>query len=297
MRFRQLFIIMIAAILFLFTACNQTPKQVPIVPIPDTVPAIAGNAEVRVLDIGKADVILVTAADKTVLIDVGESDDGGRIANVLDSLEREHIDLMVITHFDRDHVGGYMRIVERLPVGKIYYPNYRGTRDECVAFYDDLETSQRDAMAVTENISVTLGELYIEISPTKSIEYVTDAEHKRDNDNDMSLLISVWHGENRLLFAGDAEDARLREILNSNTNLRSTFLKVPHHGNLNGYSKNFLSAVHPVYAIICDSKKNPANETILSLLNSMKTEVMCTRDGDITLVSDGKTLTMTQGKI
>ena len=293
MKPRFLLLTFLLVFTILLSACvDQPPKQSAQVPIPDTVPAVSGTVEIHFPSVGKADAIIMLTANQTIVIDLGESDDGARVANTLQTLGRDHIDMLIITHFDKDHVGGFSTVSQRISIGKIYYSNYRNDRPECIDFYRQIEEEQMDALAVTEDIALTVDDIYMTIQPTKTAVFNSDASQMQGNDNDMSLLVSVWHGKIRMLFTGDAEDVRLREIMKSN--VRAQFLKVPYHGNALGFSKGFFDAVRPEYAVICDSKKYPANATVLALLKNLNATTMCTREGDITLISDGKVLNMTQ---
>ena len=54
-------------------------------------------------------------------------------------------------------------------------------------------------------------------------------DYGEDEENDFSLVVRLTHGDVRFLFAGDAENARLAELLDEG-DLASDVLKVPHHG-------------------------------------------------------------------
>ena len=62
--------------------------------------------EVTVLDAGKADAILLTTPDSAVLIDCGEKGFGDEILGELAARGIGRLDVLIVTHFDQDHVGG-----------------------------------------------------------------------------------------------------------------------------------------------------------------------------------------------
>lgn len=68
--------------------------------------------EVTLLKVGKADAIVVQAQAQTMVIDTGEDDDGAELVSFLKSQGCEKVDTLIITHFDKDHVGGADRGVE-----------------------------------------------------------------------------------------------------------------------------------------------------------------------------------------
>ena len=67
-------------------------------------------------------------------------------------------------------------------------------------------------------------------------------------------------------------------------------LKVPYHGRAVDVSAAFLSACHPKIAFITDSDDDPADPIVVKLLESMGTDVHSARDGDLCVVSDGKSV-------
>ena len=92
-----------------------------------------------------------------------------------------------------------------------------------------------------------------------------------------------------MLFAGDAEYARISELLKTD-NLQSTILKVPHHGRINANSLALIEYVKPKYAIITSSKSEPEDQEILDILASKGITTYLTREGNVTI-------TMTAGDI
>ena len=69
-------------------------------------PAAQDTLEVCFLKVGKADAIVLMCRDETMVIDCGEEDDGREVLACLKSRGVKEVDVLVITHFDKDHVGG-----------------------------------------------------------------------------------------------------------------------------------------------------------------------------------------------
>ena len=109
----------------------------------------------------------------------------------------------------------------------------------------------------------------------------------------MSLVIDIVHEKNRFLLAGDAIKNRLQELIDMD-NINSTFLKIPHHGKYEELTQIFLEKVHPTYAAITCSKEKPAYKKTLEILNNLKTQTYLTTDGDITVISNGSSIKVTQ---
>lgn len=66
----------------------------------------ANSMTVLYLDVGKADCTILTDGAHTVLIDCAEADDGETLLSVLKENRISQIDLLIVTHFDKDHIGG-----------------------------------------------------------------------------------------------------------------------------------------------------------------------------------------------
>ena len=77
--------------------------------------ADAGGDELTAvfLDVGKADAILLYNGEMAALIDAGENDDGDAVVEAIRARGIERLDLMIITHFDKDHVGGADKVRRR----------------------------------------------------------------------------------------------------------------------------------------------------------------------------------------
>lgn len=80
--------------------------------------------EVTVLKIGKADAILIALPDAAVLVDAGEDEDAGEILENLEKQGIERLDAMIITHFDKDHVGGADGVLRGVAVEQVVDPQY-----------------------------------------------------------------------------------------------------------------------------------------------------------------------------
>ena len=64
---------------------------------------------VTFLDVGKADSMIIRTPQSTVIIDCGEKGDGKEIVSLLEDEGVTTVDYLIITHYDKDHVGGHPR--------------------------------------------------------------------------------------------------------------------------------------------------------------------------------------------
>ena len=120
-----------------------------------------------------------------------------------------------------------------------------------------------------------------------------------DSDlNNASIVLRVVYGDVSFLLTGDIFVKAEREILSSGVDVRSTVLKVPHHGSRTSSSPEFVEQVGPSVAVISVGADNrfghPHAETLEVLARyAPEARVMTTRDhGTIRFVTDGTTLSV-----
>jgi competence protein ComEC len=96
------------------------------------------------------------------------------------------------------------------------------------------------------------------------------------------------------LFPGDVESSAEGEILKTGVSLRSTVLKVPHHGSKTSSTKDFLEAVRPRFAVFTvrgGARPRLPNPGILERYEAMGVKILRSdQHGAITFVTDGKDL-------
>lgn len=241
--------------------------------------------EMIVFKVGKADSMLVTVGEHHILIDTGEDEDGEKVLKYLNEHGIETIDYLILTHFDKDHIGGADTIINNSNVLQVIAPNYTKDSRQYNEYTTALIKNDISATILNAELSLTLGEAQVTISPGEKRSY--------KKDNDYSLVVSIQHGYNSFLFTGDAEEVRLAELIEEG-NLAHTFLKVPHHGRFNDKSAEFIREVNPKYAVITSSNKNPEDDRIVEALKSVGAAVFTTRNGSISVISDGKTIAIQQ---
>ena len=241
----------------------------------------AGELKVVFFDVGQGDsALLKFPDDRYMLIDGGRksfSYDSGLYA-IVPYLKRngiKHIDKMVFSHPDADHIGGIQAVVRSVSVGRVYEsPAEKSTR-----IYGELETILTERQIARQTVSggMRLGDsdcyrIYVLHPP---ITFHTDA----GNVNNYSLVIMVVYGEQRFLFTGDIEVYSEKMLERFGDFLRCGVLKVAHHGSGDASSAAFLQRVKPEYAVISAGEYNPYNlphPSVLERLNNINAEIIRT---------------------
>lgn len=248
---------------------------------------------ITALSVGKADALIVQQGDHVLLIDAGEKDDGDEIVRFFRDRGIDQIDLFVVTHFDKDHVGGAALVAEQMEVSAVLLPDYDGDRPEYTEFLEVLE-GHPDVQRVAAPLqSLSLGELQVTVYPAPDPESIQDTEDEYDND--LSLVTSIRYGSKGFLLTGDIERERIRQMLSEDVDWKHDWIKMPHHGRYQKELEDLLDAVAPEAAVICCSNKNPAEEETLALLKERGIAVWDTKDQAVVTVCDKETITVTSG--
>lgn len=246
---------------------------------------------ITALPVGKADALIIQEGSHTVVIDTGEEEDGPYLVKELKSRGADKVDILLVTHFDKDHVGGAAYLADHMEISSVRMPDYEGDRPEYQAFLQSIQ-GHPDVrrMATPEQLSV--GGMQFTIYPAEDPEEImnTDGEY----DNDLSLVASMAYGSGKFLFTGDIEETRICQMLSSDTDWQHDWLKMPHHGRYNDALSELLDAVKPDTAVICCSEKKPAEEETLKLLKEKQTEVWDTSRRAVVTESDGEQIRIYQ---
>ena len=250
-------------------------------------PAPESGMDIYTFSIGKADCSLLSFDGAYVLIDTGEEDDGDDIVRELRDLKVEKLDLVILTHFDKDHIGGFPEIADALPIGKAILPDYVRDSDQYRAMEKALAAHSIPTERLSADAAFDLGKAKFAVYPsTKAYD------PEKGNDNQMSLVTAISFDQVRLLFLADAEGSWLKDLCYGGIELGCDVIKIPCHGKWQKNITALLALSLPSYAIVTDSNKNPADDKTLDALNTMDIKTLRTIDGDIHLFTDGKKVTV-----
>ncbi len=234
--------------------------------------------ELYAFSIGKADALLIRTNDAAIMIDTGENGDGKVLVNKLNALGVEKLDLLILTHYDKDHIGGADKIIERIPIDRIVLPAYEKDSKQFQQLADALQQTSAEVLYPEADVSLTYGEMLLSI-------WVSPVPFDGKSDNEQSLIAKLIYDGRTYLFMGDAVESELKKLIYSGKNLTCDVLKLPHHGVYDENLPALLTVTMPQVVIICDSAKNPADEDTMKALDFFDTTVLETKDGDIHLIA------------
>ncbi|MBE6633399.1 MAG: MBL fold metallo-hydrolase [Ruminococcaceae bacterium] len=254
-------------------------------------PPADSSFTVHFIDVGQADAALVICDGKTMLIDGGNAEDSNLIYSYLNRLSISYLDYVVCTHAHEDHVGGLSGALSKASLGVALSPVKSYDTRAFSNFVDKVKGHGKELTVPKAGDSFSLGSASVTVlGPVKAYE----------ETNDTSLVLRVVYGETSFLFTGDMESTAEADLLDEGAALRSTVLKVGHHGSSTSTSYRFLREVAPTYAVISvgtDNSYDHPNEDVLSRLRDADVTLYRTDlQGDIICTSDGKAVTFTTAK-
>lgn len=243
-----------------------------------------------VLDVGQGDAILLETRAGAVLVDQGPPE-----ADVAEQLRRRGIrslSALILTHPQRDHIGGAADVLRRLAVGVVLDPGLDASAspDQRAA----LEAARRRGVRVRivrAGETIRVGRLRLDVL------WPTGPGPPGEDPNLRATVVLARYGSTSALLTADAESVvtlRLRLP-------RVDVLKVAHHGSADPGLPELLRRLRPRLAVISVGAGNdyghPTPETLAALgavegLEVLRTDV----EGFVEIASDGRRLSVRTGR-
>lgn len=248
-----------------------------------------GELEVSFVDVGQGDcAVVITPHGKCLIFDAGGVrekmfDVGGRV--VVPYLKHENIrevDKIFLTHVHDDHSGGVGSVIKKIPVGEIITAGE--SKSEYASVFGIAEEYLPPLRAGHAGEIFNVDGVQVEILFAPNV----------GSGNEVSNVYRIRYGAVSFLITGDLVKEIEAQMLREGVDVKSTVLKVGHHGSKTSSSEEFLRAVNPKCAVICVGYGNnfghPRAE-VLERLENLPTKIYRTdRDGLIKFRTDGKNL-------
>ena len=246
---------------------------------------IPKNLKIYFIDVGQGDSsLIITPQRKTILIDGGGSSnsdfDVGKSTLIPYILDRgfTKIDIVIISHFDQDHVGAILTLLQELRVGRVYISKQAENSENYEKFLKIISEKNIKVYEVMAGNKIHIEKnLYLDILwPTENL-ISTNAL------NNNAMVFNLHYKKFSMLFTGDIEEASEKEILKLYSKnkdlLKANILKVAHHGSKTSSTSEFINVVNPKIAVIGVGKNNKfghPNENVLERLKQLGCKVFRT---------------------
>lgn len=266
-----------------------------------------GKLHIRFCDVGQGDAAYVRFPDgRDMLVDGGPND------KVLECLGRampfwdRHINLVVMTHPQKDHMQGLITVLDRFDTDYFVRSDVDHTSVGYQKLMKVVKKRNFSVEFITAGEKISIGSAVLtllwpsgeQIASTKYSDVLAATTEK--NLNDYSLVFLLTYGSFETLFTGDADsrvDALYEYRLIANKDIE--VLKFPHHGSKTGASNTFLDIVSPQLAVISTGKNSyghPTKEALETLRQKVIQTLRTDEEGDIEIVSDGRNWTVNTQK-
>ena len=241
--------------------------------------------EITFMNAGKADCIIITIGDKSLMIDTGLNSTKEDVVTELKEKGIDTLDYLILTHMDKDHIGGADAVLDNLKVNNVIQADYIKDSKQYNQYVNAIDKNNIEPVLIHETISMDINDAQINIYPALKDTYL--------QSNDYSIIVGITYGKYSFLFAGDAEEERLSEFIDINDE-KYTLVKIPHHGRINALSEEFIKSVSPSYSVITCSEEDSADKEMIDLLNKYNVKTFMTKDGEIVVKTDGKGISISQ---
>ena len=236
------------------------------------------NLEIHFLDVGQGDsCFIITPNHKTILIDGGGSTsntfDVGKDTLIPYLLDKGYtkLDYILISHFDQDHVGGILPILEEFKVGQVFITKQEEKSENYETFLEIVKEKNLKVREVKAGDKITIGEV------TFHILWPMEKQIEENILNNNAMVMKLQYKSFSMLFTGDIEEVAEKKILDTYKNhldmLKATVLKVAHHGSKSSSTEEFLKAVNSKVAIIGVGENNMfghPNNAVLERLQAFR---------------------------
>ena len=233
---------------------------------------------INFIDVGQGDSTLITTQyNKKILIDGGGSEFGSTFdvgeKTLLPYLLKKRIyklDYVIISHFDSDHVGGILTILEELNVKNIIIGKQFEKSENYEEFIKVIQNKKIKIYNVEAGQRINIDkDTYIDILWPDSTNVITD-----NILNNNSLVCKIKYKGITILFTGDIEEIAENAIIDKYENnlqiLKADIIKVAHHGSKTSSKKELLKCIKPKIALIGVGENNKFGHPSINTLNNLE---------------------------
>ncbi len=206
---------------------------------PQTAP-VSAPLEIRFLDVGQGDAILITLGHRAVLVDAGRGDD------IVEVLRDYHVDSLVtaiVSHNHDDHIGGMDAVVADFPIGR-YLANGRPPGNHNAENVETWLRRNHIPKPPPPWPPIQLEDVRITVFPSSL------ANADNPDENNASLGVLIERGTFRALLTGDSQVEELNGWLAAGVIGDVDVLKAAHHGSRNGVTPGWLDRTRPEVVVI-----------------------------------------------
>ena len=242
---------------------------------------------VHFIDVDQGDSTLIHFGEYNILIDCAKKAYAPNVINYLQSFDVDHLDLVIATHPDADHIGGFGDLFYQIKADRYLMPqlpdSIKRTQTELTVL-NTLKTLKIKTEYAVNGKTYHFGDL-------KLTTYLSEKEH--EDKNDYSIITKVEYKDASYLFMGDAGKTVEKELMRNGVDFHAGVLKAGHHGSSKSTSEKFIKNVHPEYCVFSCGAGNdyghPHSEVLELMHKYAVTYYRTDQNGSVVIGTDGKT--------
>lgn len=189
--------------------------------------------EIALLDVGQGLAMVVRDRERVLVYDTGPRYASGFSAAeavLLPYLRLQgirHVDRLIISHADNDHIGGLSSLRGAFSIGQTI-----SSRPDRVSGAQLCQAGQRWQWSNTQ------------------FKILSPDSNTPEGSNNLSCVLQIVHGKTRILITGDIEKQVERYLVSQQADLPAEIILVPHQGSKTSSTERFLDAVKPRVGLV-----------------------------------------------
>lgn len=239
--------------------------------------AIPKDWSIIVCDVGQGDAILIRQQNEIALIDTGK--DSTLLQACFTKAGIERINLLVLTHYDADHVGAVKALYGKVDTAVVG----PATDERGAKIVRELNAGKTKIIHGTRGLSGNMGELHW------SVLWPSGSHPQMNSGNPGSITLSVVSPEFTGIFLGDLGADAQNALLSQGPISPVDVVKVAHHGSAD-QSNDLYDKLNAKIAVLSVGANNsyghPTNKT-LDLLRKVGAHVLRTDKSGMLVISSG----------
>jgi competence protein ComEC len=262
-----------------------------------------------VCDIGQGDAIIIQQGFFQVLIDTGPDEAVLACLNRHLPFTDKKIDVLILTHYDDDHIGGFASLTDNYQISTIFAPLTDKKESEVFlelnkSFLDLIEQGTHLKQPILGQQMAYQDFSLGQSAPSLLFTFLTPAHleygflqnihffqresrlpetilsalsqenllnySQKESTNNRSIALLFQYGQIRIFLSGDLEEEGELSIIKSALIDQVDILKVAHHGSKTSSSRVFLSQVRPELSLISVGKNNRFDHPAPEVLQALQ---------------------------
>ncbi len=237
-----------------------------------------------VLNVGQGSAAVFESGGRYLVVDTGSGSHAQNTVAYLKKQNAERIEILCLTHWDADHIGGCVGVLKNFSCDRILSAGYEGNTRTYRSFTEEITDQQKELTVPSPGDEFSFGDCTLRMNgPVRLYE----------NENSNSLSMTVSDGINTVYIGGDATEESEKDMTAAGLIRHADVYICNHHGSSSSSCEAFISALSPSYAVIsCDGENggygHPAKKVLNRLLNAGAAIYRTDSQGDIVFYFDGE---------